>query len=223
MSTSIPVHLALGAALLGSACSQTVDPDPSVSYSGLDAPLGSELRPPIVIGILADASGPGGAGGRAFSDAMRARLGEASPLRERLVRVVVFDDRGTLEGVQGAASRLEHDPGVLLAIVQPGLGRTAIAAQVAYHTPIVCVGCEASEATREGSFALGVRGDREPAEVGAEWVLAALRATPDWVSCPLASTLRSTPAPAGTEVREGALPGRDPYIFRLPPGGASRP
>jgi len=223
MSTPFPVHLALAAALVAGGCSNEVGPDPRVSYAGLDAPLDAEMHPPITLGIVADTTGPGRAVGRAFAEVLRARLEAEPPLRDRRVRVAIFDDRGTPEGVRGAAARLEHDPAVLLAIVQPGSARLATTAQIASRTPLVCAGCGDEESSREGAFNLDARGDRDPVAATAEWVLAAMRATPSWLSGPLASTLRATPAPSGAMVREGELPGSEPNLFRVPPAAGSRP
>jgi len=223
MSTPIRVRLASCAGLLVAACSGGVPVDSRVSYAGLDTPLEALDPPPIVVGIVADTTGPGAAQGRAFADGLKAALESASPLREREVRVHVLDDRSRPEGAAQAAARMETDLGVRLAIVQPGADRAARVAEVAGRTPVVCVGCDAPAATREGSFVLVVRAEGEAVRAGAEWVLAALRATPDWHSRQLATTLRATAAPAGAEAREGAEPARDPYLFRLPPAGGGRP
>ncbi len=224
MSTPFPVRLALrgllGASFLAAACSPGAPVDPDVSYSGLDAPLDADFRPPIVIGVLADTTGPEGAAGRAFVDVLRARFEGASPLRERLVQVVVFDDRGESTGVRGAASRLESDPGVLLTIVTPGLDRAAIAAEVAYRTNVVCAGCDRSAATREGSYALV--GDRNPADAAAEWILAALKRTEKFEAGALAAALRSTAPPTGHTSVEGSAAPVDPSVFRVPARGAGR-
>ncbi len=214
MSTPFRVHLAfpLGAILIAAAaCSDAVPVDRSVSYAGLDAPLGSELRPPIVIGILADTTGPGSTAGRPFADALRARFESASPLRERLVRVVVFDDRGDEAGVRGASSRLESDPGVLVAIVAPGSSRAETAADLAYRTNGVCAGCERSAATRVGSYALVGPGDG--AEAAAAWILSALTRTEKFETSALTTTLRSTAPPAGFALVEGSAAARNPYVF----------
>ncbi|MCY2960376.1 MAG: hypothetical protein NTY35_09440 [Planctomycetota bacterium] len=218
MSTQFPVQLAFrivaGACLLAPGCSDAVPVDARVSYAGLEASLASELRPPIVIGILADTTGAEGAAGRAFSDVLRARLEASSPLRERLVQVVVFDDRGDEAGVRGAALRLESDPGVLVAIVAPGRGRAAAAAELAYRTNVVCAGCDRSAVTREGSHALV--GEGSAAEATAAWILAALHRTEQFETGALTAALRSTDPPPGYARFEGSAPPRDPTVFRRP-------
>lgn len=223
MSTPIRVRLASCAGLLAAACSGGVPVDSSVSYAGLDAPLEALDPPPLVVGIVADTTGPGAVEGRAFADDLKTALESDYGLRERGVRVHVLDDRSRPEGVAEAAARIESDLGVRLAVVQPGAERAARVAEIAWRTPVVCLGCDAAAATREGSFALVVRAEAEAVRVGAEWLLAAARSTRAWDSRQLASALRTTPAPPGSDAREGAQPARDPYLFRQPPAGGGRP
>lgn len=214
MSTPFRVHVAFCAGLLSVACSGGAPDAVRASYAGLDAPLGSELRPPIVVGILADTTGPDGAAGRAFCDVLRARLEAASPLRERLVQVHVFDDRGAAEGVRGAASRLESDPGVLVAIVRPGLSRARTAAELAYRTNVVCAGCAGDEVPREGSFALAGPGDA--AEATAAWIVAALGHVTSFDAAGVRAALRGVDPPRPYARAEGSAPPRDPSVFRPP-------
>jgi len=118
--------------------------------------------------------------------------------------------------VRNAASRFERDPGVAIAVVAPGSERSAVLAELAFRTPIVCVGCEAAATTRAGTFAFQSSDPSRAADMTAAWILESLRDVEILDSRRIALGLRAH-APRGVTLVEGREPARDPYLFHEPP------
>lgn len=222
MSTSHTVRLGFCACLATVACSDGAPRLRNVSYAGLDEKLGSETPTPLVIGILGDATGPGASTGRPFLDVLRTTFEAASPIAGRTIQIHVFDDRSSTEGVRAASARFESDPGVAIAIVAPGAERAAVLAESAYRTPIVCVGCEDSAATREGTFVFRTADSSSAPTRAVEWILAAVGDSRVLDGRHIAAGLR-THVPPGATVVEGRATARDPNLFRDPKSASTRP
>ncbi len=230
MSTPVRVRLAFAAlalpwvlALASSlACSRPGGTTVAADWTGLDAELD---RAPLPIGVLVDATGPGSAAGRPFADALRAALAAQKPVNGRPLVTYVFDDRSRPTGPSTAAERFERDPGAVIAIVGPEAARGAALAVAAPKTVVVCAGCEAAGAPREGSFALiasAGESSTATAEAVARWIVDALRESDPYRPCDVATALRTTPAPAGYVRVEGIGPAVDPHAFRLASAPAAK-
>ncbi len=201
----------LASSVLAGSCSRP----PTVSYAGLDRPLDFEDPAPVHVGIVVDATGPDRAGGRAFADALREALAERKPRDgEPPIRVDAFDDRGTEVGVRASAARLERDPGVHVAVVQAGRGRAAAAGELAPRTVVICAGCDASDAVREGVFVLAGGEAAAAANAAANWIQGAMSGEHVWTSRALAERLRRTDPPQGFMRVEGSEPAQGDDVFR---------
>jgi len=226
MSTPVRVRLAFAAlalpAVLLQACSRPAGTAVAANWTGLDAEVD---RPPLPIGVLVDATGPGSAAGRPFADALRAALETQKPVNGRTLVSYVFDDRSRPAGPSSAAERFERDPGAVIAIVGPEAARGAALAVAAPKTVVVCAGCDASGAPREGSFALTAPAGASAAasaEAAVRWIADALRGSDPYRPCDVATALRATPVSPGFGRIEGTGPAVDPHAFRLRPAPTAK-
>jgi hypothetical protein len=201
-------------AALASACA----PEP-VSYAALDAPLD---RPPVLVGLVADLTGPAGEDGRALARGLRAAFDQHAEGALPELRLVAYDDRGRGAGLEAAARRFERQHGVLIAVAAPPPERGAALARAAVRTIVVCAGCPSEGAPREASFALAAQGG-DPELAGravGRWLASAIGSTSSLHPRDLAAAMRRAAPGAGGAPSEGAEPA-DPTVFR-PPAPAAR-